>query len=195
MKSRNKMFTKKKEWGQGQVKVIAKDVQCQKGHTILNYTFYRPEKPDKNWYISHTQEMWGSGLWKETNTLVSAKVVAETTRSGLHQPACSELGLGSLRTLGTIYLGFILISPLHCFSDQFGMSLYTHNPLHASPCSCLGVSTEIPSSVYWMVLPKAAGKGRGAEFLGLISCWYPTACYTMQGLDSSGPTLTIWNLV
>lgn len=137
--------------------------------------------------------MWGSGLWKEINTCSAAKVVAEAMRSGLHQPACSKLGLGTLRTLRTNYLGLILISPLHCFSDQFFMPLYTPTS-PASPCSCLGMSTEILSSVNWMVLSKAAGKGHGAEFLGLVSCWYPTVCYTMQSLDSSGPTLTIWHL-
>ena len=33
--SRNKTFTEKREWGQGQVQVIGEGIQCQKGHTVF----------------------------------------------------------------------------------------------------------------------------------------------------------------
>lgn len=101
-----------------------------KGTHYIKVELYRLEKPDRNEYISHIQEMCGSEFWKAPNTSSVAKVVAESMEAGLHQHTCSKLGLGSLGSLGTNYLGVILISPLQCFPKQFGTPLHTQRPPH-----------------------------------------------------------------
>lgn len=126
--SRNKTFTEKREWGQGQVQVIGEGIQCQKGHTILKWspTDWRSQREISTTHIPRICELSCQGRSRSHGSWPSSTHMLKAGPQESWDP-WNQL------PRGYPYLSFTL------YPEQFGMPLHTHTTYPAFPSSCLGM--------------------------------------------------------